>query len=77
MITVIHALMLPWCVRQMRMVQSTIMITVIHALMLPWCVRQMRMVESITMITVIHALMLPSNAYGSKYNNDNGQPFMH
>ena len=47
MITVIHALILLWCVRQMRMIQSGIEVTVlIHALILLWCVRQMRMVQS-------------------------------
>ena len=35
MITVIDALILLWCVRQVRMVQSGIMITVIDALILP------------------------------------------
>ena len=33
MITVIDALILLWCVRQMRMVQSGIMIAVIHTLL--------------------------------------------
>ena len=42
--TAIHALVLLWCVRQMRMTQRGMMMTVIHALILLWCVRQMRMV---------------------------------
>ena len=48
-----HTLILLWCVRQMRVVQSRIrmvksgiMITVIHTLILLWCVRQMRMIKS-------------------------------
>ena len=44
MLTIIHALILLWCVRQMRMIQRGMMITVIHELILLWCVRQMRMV---------------------------------
>ena len=44
MMTVINALILLCCVRQMRMIQNGIMITVIHELILLWCVRQMRMV---------------------------------
>ena len=46
MITVIHELILLWCVHQMRILQRGIMITVIHELILLWCVRQIRMVNA-------------------------------
>ena len=60
---VIHVLILLWCVRQMRMIQSGIKVTVlIHALISLWCVRQMRMFQRGIMITVIHALILLRSA---------------
>ena len=52
-----YALVLLWCVRQMRMVQSGIMIAVIGALILLWCVRQMRMVQNEVMSNSGHSCM--------------------
>ena len=52
-----YALVLLWCVRQMRMVQSGIMIAVIDALILLWCVRQMRMVQNAIMSNSGHSCM--------------------
>ena len=62
MMTVIHALILLCCVRQMRMIQNGIMIAVIHELILLWCVHQMRMFQRGIMITVIHVLILLRSA---------------
>ncbi len=55
-----HALVLLWCVRQMRMVQSRIIIKVIDALTLLLglgCGRQMRMVQNAIMSNSGHSCM--------------------